>query len=163
LIERAYTLGPPLAVWCADEAGPFQTLPHPGCHWEPEHQPVRHPHEYQREGTLKILTLFDPANGQVRLRPASPNTVLHAGLEAELQAILATLPPVNTPLDPAANRALWQAWQHDLTIRFTLPETLPPLRLLLVWDNLAGHKTPECGYASTGSCRSTRHWPAAIG
>ena len=27
--------------------------------------------------------------------------------------------------------------------RFTLPEQLPPLRLLLVWDNLAGHKTPE--------------------
>src|SRR3954469_5735066 len=26
---------------------------------------------------------------------------------------------------------------------FTLPEDLPPLRLLLVWDNLAGHKTPE--------------------
>src|SRR3712207_8745057 len=26
---------------------------------------------------------------------------------------------------------------------FTLPENLPPLRLLLVWDNLTGHKTPE--------------------
>ena len=26
---------------------------------------------------------------------------------------------------------------------FTLPEQLPPLRVLLVWDNLAGHKTPE--------------------
>ena len=25
---------------------------------------------------------------------------------------------------------------------FTLPENLPPLPLLLVWDNLAGHKTP---------------------
>src|SRR3712207_1590530 len=29
-----------------------------------------------------------------------------------------------------------------LTERFTLPNPLPPLRLLLVWDNLAGHKTP---------------------
>ena len=28
-------------------------------------------------------------------------------------------------------------------MRFTLPEQLPPLRMLLVWDNLAGHKTPE--------------------
>jgi hypothetical protein len=28
-------------------------------------------------------------------------------------------------------------------VRLTLPEHLPPLRLLLVWDNLAGHKTPE--------------------
>ena len=26
---------------------------------------------------------------------------------------------------------------------FTLPHDLPPLRLLLVWDNLAGHKTPD--------------------
>jgi hypothetical protein len=24
-----------------------------------------------------------------------------------------------------------------------LPADLPPLRILLVWDNLAGHKTPE--------------------
>jgi hypothetical protein len=28
-------------------------------------------------------------------------------------------------------------------VRFTLPEPLPPPRVLLVWDNLAGHKTPE--------------------
>ena len=26
---------------------------------------------------------------------------------------------------------------------FTLPQQLPPLRLLLVWDNLKGHQTPE--------------------
>ena len=26
---------------------------------------------------------------------------------------------------------------------FTLPHDLPPLRLLLVWDNLTGHKTPD--------------------
>jgi transposase len=107
---------------------------------------VRQSHEYLREGTMKILTLFNPATGQVRIQPASQssNTVLHAWLKAELLAILAMLPPLATPLlDPTANRALWQAWQHDLTIRFTLPEILPPLRLLLVWDNLAGHKTAE--------------------
>jgi hypothetical protein len=28
-------------------------------------------------------------------------------------------------------------------VRFTLPQALPPLRLLLVLDNLAGHKTPD--------------------
>src|SRR3954452_15173840 len=35
LIERAYTLGAQLglAVWCADEAGPFQAVPHPGASW----------------------------------------------------------------------------------------------------------------------------------
>src|SRR4051812_25410308 len=26
---------------------------------------------------------------------------------------------------------------------FSLPDDLPPLRLLLVWDNRTGHKTPE--------------------
>ena len=95
---------------------------------------------------MKILTLFNPATGQVRIQPArqSSNTVLHAWLKAELLAILAMLPPLATPLlGPAATRALWQAWQHDLTVRFTLPEILSPLRLLLVWDNLAGHKTAE--------------------
>ena len=34
-------------------------------------------------------------------------------------------------------------WQAGLTLPFTLPDDLPPLRLLLVWDNLAGHKTPD--------------------
>src|SRR3954466_2453342 len=33
--------------------------------------------------------------------------------------------------------------QAGLTMPFTLPEDLPPLRLLLVWDNLTGHKTPD--------------------
>ena len=37
----------------------------------------------------------------------------------------------------------WDVWQAGLTLPFTLPEELPPLRLLLVWDNLTGHKTPE--------------------
>lgn len=27
-------------------------------------------------------------------------------------------------------------------MRITLPEQLPVLRVLVVWDNLAGHKTP---------------------
>ena len=150
MIERAYSQDPlaGLAVWCADEAGPFQTVPQPGDHWAPTGKPVRQSHEYLREGTMKILTLFNPATGQVRLQPASqsPNTVLHAWLKAELLAILAMLPPLATPLlDPTATRALWQAWQHDLTVRFTLPEILPPLRLLLVWDKGAGHKTAETG------------------
>ena len=34
-------------------------------------------------------------------------------------------------------------WQAGLTRPFTLPHDLPPLRLLLVWDNLTGHKTPD--------------------
>jgi hypothetical protein len=40
-------------------------------------------------------------------------------------------------------QALWQRWQEGLSMRFTLPAALPPLRPLLVLDNLAGHKTPD--------------------
>jgi hypothetical protein len=39
--------------------------------------------------------------------------------------------------------ALWQRWQQGLTQPITLPKLLPPLRMLLVWDNLAGHLTRD--------------------
>src|SRR5512134_823959 len=45
--------------------------------------------------------------------------------------------------DTARVHAAWEIWQAGLTMPFTLPEELPPLRLLLVWDNLTGHKTPD--------------------
>jgi hypothetical protein len=52
--------------------------------------------------------------------------------------------PVPIPVtDTAVIRAAWKIWQDGLAERFSLPEALPPLRLLPVWDNLAGHKTPE--------------------
>ena len=41
-----------------------------------------------------------------------------------------------------ANRTSWTRWQAGLRVQITLPDELPPLRLLLVWDNLAGHHTP---------------------
>ena len=40
-------------------------------------------------------------------------------------------------------RLFWQQWRSHLSIKFTLPQELPALRMLLVCDNLAGHKTPE--------------------
>ncbi len=147
MIERAYTLGGQLglAVWCEDEAGPFQAIPQPGASWQPAGQPAQQPHEYVRGGTTKILTLFHPATGQVRVQPAAngTNVVLHGWLKASLAEIVAALPAAAKPVDGMAIRAAWQVWQEDLAVRFTLPEQLPPLRLLLVWDNLAGHKTPE--------------------
>jgi transposase len=147
LIERAYKLNAQagLAVWCEDEAGPFQAIPHPGGSWRPQGRPATQPHEYVREGTIKILTLLHPATGQVRVQPVASctNMVLHGWLRATLDGIVAALPVVAEPVDPAATRAAWQAWQEGLALRFTLPEQLPPLRLLLVWDNLAGHRTPE--------------------
>lgn len=127
-----------LSVWCCDQAGPFQTIPCPGTRWRPEGKPACQPHEYLRNGTAKILTLFHPADGQVRIEGVTscPNAVLHAWLKQELNAIVDTLPAVATP-------SVWQDWQAGLSEKPTLPAVLPPLRMLLVLDNLAGHKTPE--------------------
>src|SRR3982750_2809426 len=146
-IEQADTLGAQLglSVWCEDEAGPFQAVPHPGVSWQPREHPAQQPHEYIRGGTSKILTLFHPATGQVRLQPAArcTNAVLPPWLRERLSAILAELPPPAPSQDPAATQAAWAVWQAGLTLPFTLPDDLPPLQLLLVWDNLAGHKTPD--------------------
>ena len=139
-------------------------MPHPGPSWQPQAHPARHPHEYIRGGTTKILTLFHPASGQVRLQSAErcTNAVLHPWLRKHLSAVLAELPAPAPVQDPAATRAAWEMWQAGLTLPFTLPEELPPLRLLLVWDNLTGHKTPSwcCGCAPMASCRCTRPWVA---
>jgi hypothetical protein len=151
LIEAAYTLGEQLglSVWCCDQAGPFQTVPYPGVSWQPEGQPARQPHEYIRNGTAKVLTLLHPADGRVRVEGATtcPNAVLHGWLKRELSAILAELP---APPEPAGGeaaaivaRAAWERWQEGLQVKPTLLAELPPLRMLLVLDNLAGHKTPE--------------------
>ena len=133
-------------MWCTDQAGPFQTVPQPGASWEQEGHPARQPHEYFRNGTAKIMTLFHPADGEVRVKgvTACPNTVLHGWLKEELTAILARLPrPPIAPGSKITMRSIWERWQADLRIKATLSEDLPPLRLLLVLDNLAGHKTPE--------------------
>ncbi len=147
MIEQAYLLGEQLglAVWGEDEAGPYTTAPSPGNRWQPEGQPARQPHEYLRNGTAKLLTLFHPADGQVRVRgvTSSSNAVLHGWLKEELPAILAALPKPEVSLSPQQNRALWEVWQEGLSMRPSLLEELPPLQMLLVLDNLAGHKTPE--------------------
>jgi transposase len=118
-------------------------VPQPGNSWRPSGQPDTQPHEYVRGGTSKILTLFHPATGRVHLQPVTSctNPVLHGWLKGVLTTVLTTLPSSAEPVDAAAIRAAWEVWQHGLTQRFTLPEPLPPLRMLLVWDNLAGHKT----------------------
>jgi hypothetical protein len=57
--------------------------------------------------------------------------------------IVAELPEPPTEVDPATIGRQWARWQEGLSVRFTLPKALPPLRMLLVLDNLAGHKTPK--------------------
>jgi hypothetical protein len=75
-----------------------------------------------RHGIAKLLTLFHPATGQVRVKGVTscPNVVLHAWLEAELLAILDALPPQAKILTEDANRAAWECWRAGLTVKPTL-------------------------------------------
>ncbi|WP_309572528.1 transposase [Deinococcus sp.] len=132
-----------LAVWVEDEAGPYQAVPQPGTSWQPTGHPARLPHEYLRGGTAKLLTLFHPASGHVQVQgvTSGTNAVLHPWMQHTLTDMLGQV-PVAPVVPPAEHRRIWEAWQDGLTVKFTLPDTLPPLRALLVLDNLRGHKTP---------------------
>ena len=147
MIEQAYrwaeSLG--LSLWTQDEAGPFQTIPYAGHAWAPEGQPRCQPHEYVRNGTAKALTLFHPRTGQVRVKGVTScsNAILHPWLREELSAIVDALPPSTDGLNPETNHALWECWRKGLDNPLPLPDDLPRLRMLLVWDNLTGHKTPS--------------------
>src|SRR5262249_23300490 len=70
LIAVAYTEAEAggVAVWCQDEAGPYQAIPQPGQTGHPASHPTAQPHEYVRGGTAKLLTLFHPATGHVRAK-----------------------------------------------------------------------------------------------
>jgi len=125
-------------VWCQDEAGPYQAIPQAGASWQPEERPACQPHEYIRGGTAKLLTLFHPATGTVRVKgvTSAPNAVLHPWLQAELEDILAALPS-SPPLPLPTDHPLLQYWRHWLGRPADAP--LPPVRLILIWDNLVGH------------------------
>jgi hypothetical protein len=148
LIEQAYQAGESAGVMvlCEDEAGPYQALPQPGASWQPEGKASLHPHEYVRGGTAKLLTLFRPATGELRAKGviSAPNAVLHPWLKEQLLEVLAKIEnkQPSDQLPPEAERPLaaqWRTWllPHEST------QGLPPLRILLVWDNLAGHLTPD--------------------
>jgi transposase len=145
LIEHAYRLAEQygIALWCQDEAGPYQAIPQPGAGWAPEGDPVQHPHEYVRGGTAKLLTLFRPATGEVRASgvTSAPNTVLHPWLQEELSEILQTLPVTAPGVADAPFIPYWWRRRQEL-----VHYNDPPLRLILIWDNLAGHRSPEIVY-----------------
>ena len=138
MIERAYrwaeAVGIPL--WCQDEAGPYKTMPYPGASWELVGEPARQAHEYIRNGTAKLLTLFRPQTGEVRAKGviAAPNAVLHPWLQDQLTQVLASVPPVTLPEPERPEEARWETW-----LGHAPREPLPHLRLILVWDNLTGH------------------------
>lgn len=148
LIELAYLIGElaGIQVWCQDEAGPYQAIPQAGANWHPIGLPKRLPHEYTREGTAKLLTLFRPRTGEVRAKGvlSAPNAVLHPWLKEELSQVLEPIKgqedetgrPRESERPVGARWRTW-LWPHEND------EGLPPLRILLVWDNLAGHLTPD--------------------
>lgn len=140
LIEAAYRLaaGLGLALWNQDEAGPYQAIPQPGSHWCPEGEPRQYPHEYIRGGTAKLLTLFCPATGEVRVKgvESAANAVLHPWLKEQWEETLATLPAPPADLSREQIRAQWERWREGLTVRCTLLDELPPLRMLLIWDRI---------------------------
>ena len=109
MIECAYRKGEGsgLAVWTHDQGGPYQTMPYRGHRWCPEGSARRYPSTYVRNGTAKLLTLFHPASGRVRVHGVHhcTNAILHPWLKQEITAILATLP---TPhLHGENNRRQW--------------------------------------------------------
>jgi hypothetical protein len=120
---------------------PIRPSRSPGPRGSRDHHPAVQPHEYERGGTAKLLTLFRPASGILRAKGvvSAPNAVLHPWLQEQLSQVLAeieqqqpaeSLPPEEQRL-PCAR---WETWLGHPPRR-----PLPPLRIVLVLDNLAGH------------------------
>jgi hypothetical protein len=89
-----------------------------------------------RGGTAKLLTLFRPTTDVVRAQGVtrSTNAIVHPWPQAQVAQVLADLPaPVLLP-PTCPLRALWAA-----RLGRALSEVLPPLRMILVWDNIVGH------------------------
>lgn len=123
-----------------DEAGPNTTTPI-RANWQVQLHTKRYPDEYPRDGTAKLLTLFHPATGCVRVKgvTSTTNVVLHDGLKAELTDILAHLPE---PC-PVLEGATWASWRDAIGGQVADFTHLPPLRMILIMDNLTGQKSPE--------------------
>src|SRR5262249_11407976 len=126
-------------------AGPVTTMTCARIGWQAETKARPLAHEYRRNGTAKLMTLFCPVTGEVRVQGtrSCTNAVLHPWMHEECLAMLAALPAEEATLAPEEHRTQWECWQEGLTTRITLPSALPRLRLLLVRDNLSGHRTPS--------------------
>lgn len=123
---------------------PFVTAPYAGSSWQPEAKALRQKNGFFKNAWVKVLTLFHPNSGKVVTKAVTTTTneVLHNWLKLELTKILSTTQQ-QTAKPSSANFPDWKIWQEELKIKITLPKELPPLRMLLIMDNLAGHKTPE--------------------
>jgi hypothetical protein len=87
-----------------------------------------------------MLTLFRPATGELRVKGVAQatNAILHPWLKQEIEALLAEMDNDKRARPELPDEADWEAWfERQLSVK------LPPLRLILIWDNLAGHKNYE--------------------
>lgn len=84
-----------------------------------------------------MLTLFRPATGELRAQgvKSAPNVVLHPWLKAQIEQILGGRPGMGGNGNGNGNTE-WEEW-----LGYKLNKELPPIRMLLIWDNLAGHKS----------------------
>jgi hypothetical protein len=114
----------------------------PGRSSQPEGHPALQPHEYERGGTAKLLTLFRPSTGILHAKGvlSVTNAVLHPWLKEELVVMLTEIEKAHPRegLPPEAERPLYAQWRTWLWPHES-DEGLPPLRIILVLDNLAGH------------------------
>jgi hypothetical protein len=72
----------------------------------------------------------------------STNAVLHPWVKTQILEILKELPEKSL-LDEETNHQIWTTWQEGLSRQISLSAKLPSLRMLLIWDNLAGYYPPE--------------------
>ena len=83
MIELAYEQAEVAGIMqlCEDEAGPYQVIQEPGADWHLQGKRTAQPHEYERGGTAKLLSLFRPMTGEVRAKGvlSAPNAATHPG------------------------------------------------------------------------------------
>jgi hypothetical protein len=104
--------------------------------------PAKEPHEYIRGGTAKLMSLFRPGSGELRALAVAktPNGVLHPWLMGELEDILsATVDGEPKADDMWRDWASWM-WPSERIEQYT-SDPAPYVRMLLVLDNLSGHRT----------------------
>jgi len=120
-------------------------VPYPGYRWSIAGEPARYPHEYVKGKPAKLLTLLNPKTGRAIAKGVkrSSNAVLHPWLQETLEEIVENLPNPNQEETQEARRKSWRKWQEGIKTPFTLLEELPALKMVLILDNLAGHKTPS--------------------
>ena len=98
-----------------------------------------------RGGTAKRLTrltLVRPATGAVRAKGvlAAPKAVWHPWRKDQLSQVRAQREahPLSVRVPLAEDHLLLQTWRHWWW-SYERPKSAPALRLIVVWDNLAGH------------------------